>query len=444
MNLGNESEILEFKESTGELHQAIESIASILNKHGYGELYFGVKDNGDVKGQIVKDSTVKMVVDGLMRDLEPKIIPSVTSISYDGLDVIKVSFSGNQKPYSAFGNFLTRVGTTNRKMTRDELIKLIQLNNYSIDWESKETNYSIDDIDDNTLKKYYDEAVNCGRLVLDNYDKEQLLSTLELIKNGKLINAAIALFGKNANISLKLACFATDSKVTFTDLNVIKGNIYNLIKEGVTYISNHINWKVEISDKRVETPEIPIKAIREMVVNAFAHAFYENSPEIEINIHSGLITIFNPGTFPIDLTPDDYINKKIPSVKRNPIILDVLYRCKDVEKSGTGFQRMNKQCREYGITWSYKKNGYGFTFIFNRVTEIKENVTLDVTLNNLSNIESKVLNMIRENPKITREEISNRVSKNIRTIQRITNSLVGKGYILRIGNNRFGYWELLR
>lgn len=273
-----------------------------------------------------------MVVDGLMRDLEPKIIPSVLSVSYDGLDVIKVSFSGSQKPYSAFGNFLTRVGTTNRKMTRDELIKLIQLNNYSIDWESKITNYSLDDIDDVTLEKYFDEAVNCGRLSLDNYDKEQLLTTLELIKDDKLINAAIALFGKNANISLKLACFATDSKVTFTDLNVIKGNIYTLIKEGVTYISNHINWKIEITNKRIETPEIPVKAIREMVVNAFAHAFYENVPEIEINIHPGMVSIFNPGTFPVDLTPEDYINKKIPSFKRNPIILDVLYRCKDVEK----------------------------------------------------------------------------------------------------------------
>ncbi len=49
MNLGIESELLEFKESTAELHQAIESIVSMLNKHGYGELYFGVKDNGDIK-----------------------------------------------------------------------------------------------------------------------------------------------------------------------------------------------------------------------------------------------------------------------------------------------------------------------------------------------------------------------------------------------------------
>ena len=106
-----------------------------------------------------------------------------------------------------------------------------------------------------------------------------------------------------------------NDKVTFTELNLIKGNIYTLINEAVTYISNHINWKVEIERKRIEIPEIPIKAIREMVINAFAHAFYENHPEIEINIHPGLISIFNPGTFPVELTPNDFINRKISSLK---------------------------------------------------------------------------------------------------------------------------------
>lgn len=452
MNIGNESELLEFKESTGELHQAIESIVSILNKKGYGELYFGVKDNGEVKGQIVNDSTIKKVVDGVMRDIDPKIIPSVNVLSYNGNDVIKVSFSGNNKPYSAFGNFLIRVGTTNRKMTRDELIRLIQNNNYSVNWEGEVTNCSLDDIDDITLRKYYNEATNCGRLSLNSYDKEQLLSTLELVKNGKLINAAVALFGKDAGISLKLACFATDDKVTFTDLNLIKGNIYTLINEATTYISNHINWKIEIDRKRIEIPEIPIKAIREMVVNAFAHAFYENHPEIEINIHPGLVSIFNPGTFPIDLTPNDYINKKISSLKRNPIILDVLYRCKDVEKSGTGFQRMNKLCNEYGVKWSYEKTGYGFTFIFNRTKNRATNrmtyrVTknkINGTLGDLTPLEKEVHSLLKKNQKITRNEIAVKLNKNIRTVQRITNSLVIKGYILRMGNNRFGYWEILK
>ena len=51
MNLGMESETLEFKKSTSELNAGIISLASMLNKHGEGTLYFGVKNNGDVIGQ---------------------------------------------------------------------------------------------------------------------------------------------------------------------------------------------------------------------------------------------------------------------------------------------------------------------------------------------------------------------------------------------------------
>ena len=69
MNFGSENEILEFKESTGELHQAIESISAILNKHSYGKVLFGVFDNGDIKGQIVTDSTIRNISDSIIRDI---------------------------------------------------------------------------------------------------------------------------------------------------------------------------------------------------------------------------------------------------------------------------------------------------------------------------------------------------------------------------------------
>lgn len=45
-----ENEVIEFKKTTSELKEGIISIASILNKHGSGKLYFGIKDNGDVIG----------------------------------------------------------------------------------------------------------------------------------------------------------------------------------------------------------------------------------------------------------------------------------------------------------------------------------------------------------------------------------------------------------
>ena len=57
MNIGKETEQIEFKTSLAEQKQGFESIVSILNKHQSGSLYFGVLDNGDIKGlQIGKDT----------------------------------------------------------------------------------------------------------------------------------------------------------------------------------------------------------------------------------------------------------------------------------------------------------------------------------------------------------------------------------------------------
>lgn len=81
----------------------------------------------------------------------------------------------------------------------------------------------------------------------------------------------------------------------------------------------------------------------------------------------------------------------------------------------------------------------------NRVTENNRHVTVDVTLvNDLNETEKDIYSLIKDNPKITRDEMALKINKTTRTIQRITNSLVSKGYILRIGNNRFGYWEVLK
>ena len=238
-----------------------------------------------------------------------------------------------------------------------------------------------------------------------------------------------------------MACYATDDKVTFTDLNSVRGSIYTLINTGITYILNHINWRAEINHKREDIPEIPVKAIREIVVNAFAHAIYEPNPEIEINIYPSMITIFNPGSFPDELTPQDFVSKNISSVKRNPLIIDILYRCKDVEKSGTGFKRMNEICIKEGIKWDSMSTAYGFMFTFFRPINGTTEETNDVNIE-LTDAEKDILNAIQNNPKITRENMANDLGKSVRTIQRTIKQLTDKGLLIRIGSARYGYWEV--
>lgn len=70
MNLGIESEKIEFKKSTSELIEGVISISAMLNKHGEGIVYFGVKNNGDVIGQ-------KDINENTLRDVSRKIAEGI-------------------------------------------------------------------------------------------------------------------------------------------------------------------------------------------------------------------------------------------------------------------------------------------------------------------------------------------------------------------------------
>lgn len=439
MIIGEETEVVEFKKTTGEKKEAMESICAILNKHCKGTLYFGVNDDGYVNGQQVPDSTKKDISRWIFEAIYPKITPTIEVLTIEDRKIIKVSFSGHNRPYAVNGDYLIRTGTENRKMSTDELRRLIKRADYASKWEEELSDKTIDDIDDNALMDFYNSAVHYGRLEMNKLDKNKLLSMLDLCDGNYLKNAGVALFGKDAKIGLKLATYATDDKITFTDLKLVNGNIYNLVNLAIKYVLENIKWGVKIgSRKREETPEIPERAIREIIVNSFAHADYESAPEIEVGIHPGKIEIYNPGTFPDDLTPFDFINKNMPSIKRNKLILDVLFRSKDVEKSGTGFQRVNDLCNENGIVWNYRKEAYGFFFEFIRPS-IYANMKVDEQLTKQEEI---VFNMISSDKKLSKKDIALRLNKSERTIQRIIASLTNKGLIERNGSNKIGYWKV--
>ena len=439
MVIGSESETVEFKLTTGEKNEAVEAIAAILNKHCRGTVYFGVDDSGFVRGQQISDSTKKDISRIISDSIEPRIAPTIEVLTIEQRTIIKVSFSGHNRPYAVNGRYLIRTGTENRRMSPDELKRLIKNDDYSSKWEEEMTDYTAEDLDDEALKDFYQSARDCGRLSMKTYDKEKLLTTINIIHDGQINNGGYALFGKNAKIGLKLASYATDNKVTFTDLKLLEGNIYNLVNAALDYILNRINWRGEIGTrKRKEIPEIPEEAIREIIVNAFAHADYETVPEIEIGIHPGKIEIYNPGSFPDDLTPLDFISRNLPSYKRNRLILDILFRSKDVEKSGTGFQRVNDFCKKQNVAWNYRKEAYGFFFEF-----IRTNVQINVQINaELTEAEQFIFNLIQNNEGISKAEMAIRIGKSEKTVQRLISSLMKKQVIEREGSNKSGSWKI--
>ena len=360
----------------------------------------------------------------------------------------RIDFSGNEKPYSSFGRYYKRVFDRTEEMTPEELKRMMAITDYSSYWENNLTKYGIESLDKKALKNYYLKAISCGRLdPLLDYNEEELLTGLGLYENGKLTNAGYYLFSSNKPVVLKLAIYLTDERINFSDIARIEDNIYNLIGKSFSYIKEHINWKVRQGNEtsRIEEPEIPIEALREIVVNSFAHADYRAITENEIDITPTQIEVYNPGEFPLNLTPQMFANQHLKSMPRNKVILNTLYKSKDVEIFGSGLRKVFAYCKLAKIKIDSVSDNGGFSFIFYRNKNIKD-VTKRVTekiSQKRTDTDKLVLNLLKENPTQTREELAKAIGKNIRTIQRALVKLSKGGKIKRIGSTRTGYWEIL-
>ena len=85
----------------------------------------------------------------------------------------------------------------------------------------------------------------------------------------------------------------------------------------------------------------------------------------EIGIFPNRISIDNPGAFPDDLNPEDFVEHTVASRLRNESICDILYKYGCVETWGTGLAKAYSLCFEAGIRCGCEKGG-GFWFIFHR------------------------------------------------------------------------------
>lgn len=124
-----------------------------------------------------------------------------------------------------------------------------------------------------------------------------------------------------------------------------------------TYIMRNIRRRADIVGfKRVETPEIPVDAVRETIANAV----YRSNKQHEICIFPGKVTVFSPGSYASDRTPEEYISEECESELRNPTIARMLYLSETIEEFGSGFRRINSICNDYGVKYSYEMINGGF------------------------------------------------------------------------------------
>ena len=442
MNIGRESETIEFKKSTSELRMALNSISAILNKHGKGILYFGVRDDGDVCGQQIGSETIRDISRDIRNYIKPECNFEVNvKNTSDNKSFIEVLFSGDRMPYSNDGKYYIRFSDQDRQMTADELERYFKnkIKDYS-EWEMEESNAIIEDMDLELIKRKVNKGYENKRIPFEYDDAKNILNKFGLLIKGKntVNNAGNVLFSKNKPILLKLATYATDSKDTFLKLDHFGGNIYECIDKSLSYILESIDWNIELdgNSERKEEPEIPQKALREIVINAFCHSQYDSNTAFEISIFKDRVSIYSPGFFPSGFTPLDFAVNHEEPIMLNPKIINVLFKTCEIESFGYGFENTFKICDEKKIKYKYENTKTGFRFTFYRPLGQKYEFKM-------SDTDKKIFNLIKEDNYIRAKEIRKQVNKSEKTIYRTIKNLKSNGLIERVGDNYTGYWKIL-
>lgn len=232
-----ETEHREFKKSLAELKAGLVSIAAILNKHGRGELWFGIGNDGSVIGLDATEKTLRDVSQSIAAHIEPRIYPQVTQETVDGVSCIKIAFEGADKPYFAMGRAYMRVADEDRQLSVRELEKIIvDKNQDRLRWDNQPCNLSIAALDNVKLRAFVERA----GLKWDT--PENAIDKLGLLSGGQLVNAA-KLFFTAEPMELRCAVFGTTDSAMIIDRHDMKGDVLELIEAAQKYVLKNIDGR---------------------------------------------------------------------------------------------------------------------------------------------------------------------------------------------------------
>lgn len=181
---------------------------------------------------------------------------------------------------------------------------------------------------------------------------DQLLNWKILKKaEGKLLaTTAFALLTSDYFCFAKIQCGVFEDIVRdeFIDKKDYTGPLYKQIKGAYQFVLRHINLNAKINVLvREKRYELPIDAIREMIINAQCHRNFMDNSCVQVAIYDDRLEATSPGMFYGGLTLEEAISIR-PKI-RNRAIGEVFSRMELIEEWGTGIRQILKRAEEYNL-----------------------------------------------------------------------------------------------
>jgi ATP-dependent DNA helicase RecG len=358
--------------------------------------------------------------------------------------------------YSLEGRYLAREGTANAPLPPHRLRRLI-LERGDAKFESEAVRGATrDDLDWAQV-----EAYAAGLSGMGGTPAEQVLLKRGCLvkRNASLVptHAGILLFGKDPQQFLRgsditAARFAgTEMGDVFTRQD-ISGTLPQQIRRAETFLVDSLRKGVRIGDTmaRSEQLEYPLKAVRELVVNAVAHRDYSiHGDGIRLYLFSDRLEITSPGGLPGPVTVANIADERF---SRNSAIVQVLSDLGFIERLGYGVDRVLALMREESLPEpKFQETAGGFrATLYNKPTQAQPDGDSDpfggvYQGHRINRRQEYALDFLvnRGNARITNKELQELCPDvHSETLRRDFADLVSRGLLIKMGEKRGSYYVL--
>jgi len=333
-----------------------------LNHRG-GRVLFGVATDGSLSGQDVTDQTIEDIAQEI-KEIDPPVFPTIDRVSLPTRrEILVVTVTqGPVRPYTYRERPYRRVGNTSPVMSRDEYNRMLLERLHGEErWENRPApDWSVSDLDVSEIIRTVEEAVRRGRAEdPGTRDPESLLRGLGLVRDGILLRAALALFGRSDRLEaelpqclLRVAHFKGTDRTEFLDNRQFSGNILDLLTRAERFLRDTLPVAGRVLPglfERIDDPLYPPLALREALANAFCHRDYSiGGGSVAVGVYDDRLEVTSSGTLHFGLTAEALFQPH-ESLPWNPLIARVLYRRGIIEQWGRGTLKIAELTTQAGL-----------------------------------------------------------------------------------------------
>lgn len=421
------------KAGKGTPEKLYDTLSSFSNQYGGGTIIFGIdeKDGYTVTG-VYDPQDLQTKVTQQTLQMEPIIRPIFTVTDYEGKKVVSAEISeidANEKPcfYKAAGRLrgsYIRVGDSDEPMTEYEVYSYEAYKKKIRDELRTVDRATVEDFNAGTLEEYF-LKIRREKANLSKHPTDKILALQGMTSDGKPSVAGLMVLGDYPQAffpQMSITAMVVDGTVfgelggsgeRFIDNKRFEGTIPQMLEEAMAFVRRNIRTATVINKNgvREDKPEYPLKAIREIILNALVHRDYsvhtEDSP-IRIILYKDRLEVENPGGLYGRLSINDL--GKMPADTRNPFLAGNLEVMINTENRFSGIPTIIQEMSEAGLkppVFESRRGNFKVTLYNDRHTDDETHVA-DNVVKAASTVEEQITAFCI-NPK-SREEIAEHIN----------------------------------